>query len=133
MTLSPTCTEISDRFSQFSEFCALLALTLILLVILPDAPQSPGSLSRSAATKNRIAGLEKQLNIELKVKQGAENMIQMYANGAAKVGMPALLQSPPSQAFVNLAGPCMIKMSVIDHSSKYKHQLVCPSLSSGRT
>lgn len=51
---------------------------------LGDAPQSPGSLSRSTATKNRIAGLEKQLNIELKVKQGAENMIQMYANGAAK-------------------------------------------------
>lgn len=50
-----------------------------------DAPQSPGSLSRSTATKSRIAGLEKQLNIELKVKQGAENMIQMYANGAAKV------------------------------------------------
>lgn len=53
--------------------------------VFPDAPQSPGSLSRSTATKNRIAGLEKQLNIELKVKQGAENMIQMYANGAAKV------------------------------------------------
>ncbi|XP_061472604.1 serine/threonine-protein kinase N1 isoform X5 [Rhineura floridana] len=51
---------------------------------LGDAPQSPSSLSRSTATKNRIAGLEKQLNIELKVKQGAENMIQMYANGAAK-------------------------------------------------
>ncbi|XP_042305210.1 serine/threonine-protein kinase N1 isoform X2 [Sceloporus undulatus] len=51
---------------------------------LGDAPQSPGSLSRSTATKNRIAGLEKQLNIELKVKQGAENMIQMYANGTAK-------------------------------------------------
>ncbi|XP_026552045.1 serine/threonine-protein kinase N1 isoform X1 [Pseudonaja textilis] len=51
---------------------------------LGDAPQSPGSLSRSTATKSRIAGLEKQLNIELKVKQGAENMIQMYANGAAK-------------------------------------------------
>ncbi|XP_048345755.1 serine/threonine-protein kinase N1 isoform X2 [Sphaerodactylus townsendi] len=48
------------------------------------APQSPGSLSRSTATKNRIAGLEKQLNIELKVKQGAENMIQMYDNGTAK-------------------------------------------------
>ncbi|XP_070595694.1 serine/threonine-protein kinase N1 isoform X1 [Erythrolamprus reginae] len=51
---------------------------------LGDAPQSPGSFSRSTATKSRIAGLEKQLNIELKVKQGAENMIQMYANGAAK-------------------------------------------------
>ncbi|XP_067419536.1 serine/threonine-protein kinase N1 isoform X2 [Emydura macquarii macquarii] len=49
-----------------------------------DAPQSPGSLSRSAANKHRLAGLEKQLNIELKVKQGAENMIQMYANGSTK-------------------------------------------------
>uniref|UniRef100_A0A8C8VGI6 protein kinase C n=1 Tax=Pelusios castaneus TaxID=367368 RepID=A0A8C8VGI6_9SAUR len=49
-----------------------------------DTPQSPGSLSRSTANKNRLAGLEKQLNIELKVKQGAENMIQMYANGSTK-------------------------------------------------
>ncbi|TFJ98276.1 zinc finger protein RFP-like [Platysternon megacephalum] len=49
-----------------------------------DAPQSPNSLSRSAANKHRLAGLEKQLNIELKVKQGAENMIQMYANGSTK-------------------------------------------------
>ncbi|XP_069460062.1 serine/threonine-protein kinase N1-like isoform X2 [Ambystoma mexicanum] len=51
---------------------------------LGDAPQSPGSISRSAANKNRIAGLEKQLNIELKVKQGEENMIQMYSNGSTK-------------------------------------------------
>nr|XP_060620373.1 serine/threonine-protein kinase N1 isoform X1 [Anolis sagrei ordinatus] len=51
---------------------------------LADPPQSPGSLSRTTATQNRIAGLEKQLNIEVKVKQGAENMIQMYANGTAK-------------------------------------------------
>uniref|UniRef100_K7FQR8 Protein kinase N1 n=1 Tax=Pelodiscus sinensis TaxID=13735 RepID=K7FQR8_PELSI len=49
-----------------------------------DTPQSPNSLSRSAANKHRLAGLEKQLNIELKVKQGAENMIQMYANGSTK-------------------------------------------------
>ncbi|XP_059588387.1 LOW QUALITY PROTEIN: serine/threonine-protein kinase N1 [Alligator mississippiensis] len=50
----------------------------------PDAPQSPGSQSRAAAAESRLAGLEKQLNIELKVKQGAENMIQTYANGASK-------------------------------------------------
>lgn len=29
--------------------------------------------------------LKKQLDIELKVKQGAENMIQMYSNGSSKV------------------------------------------------
>ncbi|XP_072299625.1 serine/threonine-protein kinase N1b isoform X2 [Eucyclogobius newberryi] len=49
-----------------------------------DAPRSPGSVSRTSATEHRIAALERQLNIELKVKQGAENMIPIYANGATK-------------------------------------------------
>uniref|UniRef100_A0A672MIN6 protein kinase C n=1 Tax=Sinocyclocheilus grahami TaxID=75366 RepID=A0A672MIN6_SINGR len=49
-----------------------------------DAPQSPGAESRSSVHKERIAALERQLNIELKVKQGAENMIPIYANGSAK-------------------------------------------------
>lgn len=31
--------------------------------------------------------LQKQLDIELKVKQGAENMIQMYSNGSSKVSI----------------------------------------------
>lgn len=34
--------------------------------------------------EQRIQSLEKQLNIELKVKQGAENMIQMYSNGPTR-------------------------------------------------
>ncbi|XP_067829314.1 serine/threonine-protein kinase N2 [Heptranchias perlo] len=54
---------------------------------LQDAPQSPGALSREArstANKNRIVALEKQLDIEMKVKQGAENLIQMYSNGPVK-------------------------------------------------
>ncbi|XP_041098686.1 serine/threonine-protein kinase N2 isoform X2 [Polyodon spathula] len=33
---------------------------------------------------SRISVLKKQLKIEMKVKQGAENMIQMYSNGASK-------------------------------------------------
>ncbi|KAK7940213.1 hypothetical protein WMY93_003539 [Mugilogobius chulae] len=49
-----------------------------------DTPRSPGSISRTSATEHRIAALERQLNIELKVKQGAENMIPIYANGATK-------------------------------------------------
>ncbi|KAJ0057958.1 hypothetical protein NL108_007183 [Boleophthalmus pectinirostris] len=49
-----------------------------------DTPRSPGSVSRTSATEHRIAALERQLNIELKVKQGAENMIPIYANGATK-------------------------------------------------
>ncbi|XP_073910038.1 serine/threonine-protein kinase N1 isoform X3 [Castor canadensis] len=60
-------------------------------VVLPepaarDAPQSPGEggPACSATNLSRVAGLEKQLAIELKVKQGAENMIQTYSNGSTK-------------------------------------------------
>ncbi|TSK17928.1 Serine/threonine-protein kinase N2 [Bagarius yarrelli] len=49
-----------------------------------DVPRSPGTESRASAHQERIAALERQLNIELKVKQGAENMIPIYANGATK-------------------------------------------------
>ncbi|KAF0032342.1 hypothetical protein F2P81_014632 [Scophthalmus maximus] len=49
-----------------------------------DTPQSPGSVSRTSAHQHRIAALERQLNIELKVKQGAENMIPIYVNGGTK-------------------------------------------------
>ncbi|KAL2086027.1 hypothetical protein ACEWY4_017086 [Coilia grayii] len=44
-----------------------------------DVPQSPGAergvTAHEERTHTRIAALERQLNIELKVKQGAENMI----------------------------------------------------------
>ncbi|XP_042638690.1 serine/threonine-protein kinase N1 [Orycteropus afer afer] len=62
-------------------------------VVLPDPvaaarddPQSPGGGSPACLATNlsRVAGLEKQLAIELKVKQGAENMIQMYSHGSTK-------------------------------------------------
>jgi hypothetical protein len=36
-------------------------------------------------SNSRLAALKKQNDIELKVKQGAENMIQMYSNGSSKV------------------------------------------------
>ncbi|KAK3511134.1 hypothetical protein QTP70_032089, partial [Hemibagrus guttatus] len=49
-----------------------------------DVPRSPGTESRVSAYQERIAALERQLNIELKVKQGAENMIPIYANGSTK-------------------------------------------------
>ncbi|MEQ2197445.1 hypothetical protein XENOCAPTIV_029631 [Xenoophorus captivus] len=51
-----------------------------------ECPRSPGAESRTSAHKERIAALERQLNIELKVKQGVENMIPIYANGSTKVG-----------------------------------------------
>uniref|UniRef100_A0A8B9JQ54 protein kinase C n=1 Tax=Astyanax mexicanus TaxID=7994 RepID=A0A8B9JQ54_ASTMX len=43
-----------------------------------------GTPGRSSANQDRITALQRQLNIELKVKQGAENMIPIYANGATK-------------------------------------------------
>uniref|UniRef100_A0A8C8DIZ8 REM-1 domain-containing protein n=1 Tax=Oryzias sinensis TaxID=183150 RepID=A0A8C8DIZ8_9TELE len=51
---------------------------------LNECPQSPGAESRTSAHRDRIAALERQLNIELKVKQGVENMIPIYANGSTK-------------------------------------------------
>uniref|UniRef100_A0AAQ4NVV9 protein kinase C n=1 Tax=Gasterosteus aculeatus aculeatus TaxID=481459 RepID=A0AAQ4NVV9_GASAC len=45
---------------------------------------SPGAPNRVSANQQRIAALDRQLNIELKVKQGAENMIPIYANGGTK-------------------------------------------------
>nr|O08874.2 RecName: Full=Serine/threonine-protein kinase N2; AltName: Full=Cardiolipin-activated protein kinase Pak2; AltName: Full=PKN gamma; AltName: Full=Protease-activated kinase 2; Short=PAK-2; AltName: Full=Protein kinase C-like 2; AltName: Full=Protein-kinase C-related kinase 2; AltName: Full=p140 kinase [Rattus norvegicus] len=51
----------------------------------PRTPDTPNSDSRSSTSNNRrLMALQKQLDIELKVKQGAENMIQMYSNGPSK-------------------------------------------------
>uniref|UniRef100_A0A674N9N9 protein kinase C n=1 Tax=Takifugu rubripes TaxID=31033 RepID=A0A674N9N9_TAKRU len=47
-------------------------------------PLSPGTDRRTSAHRDRIAALERQLNIELKVKQGVENMIPIYSNGSTK-------------------------------------------------
>ncbi|KAK5607243.1 hypothetical protein CRENBAI_003432 [Crenichthys baileyi] len=49
-----------------------------------DTTKSPGSVNRTSTNQHRIAALERQLNIELKVKQGAENMIPIYASGGTK-------------------------------------------------
>uniref|UniRef100_A0A8C7HMM8 protein kinase C n=1 Tax=Oncorhynchus kisutch TaxID=8019 RepID=A0A8C7HMM8_ONCKI len=40
--------------------------------------------ARMFTSNSRLAALKKQNDIELKVKQGAENMIQMYSNGSSK-------------------------------------------------
>ncbi|XP_029473383.1 serine/threonine-protein kinase N2 [Rhinatrema bivittatum] len=50
----------------------------------PRTPDTPNSDSGSSASNSRLIVLKKQLDIELKVKQGAENMIQMYSNGSSK-------------------------------------------------
>uniref|UniRef100_A0A8D2AP67 Serine/threonine-protein kinase N2 n=1 Tax=Sciurus vulgaris TaxID=55149 RepID=A0A8D2AP67_SCIVU len=50
----------------------------------PRTPDTPNSDPRCSTSSNRLMALQKQLDIELKVKQGAENMIQMYSNGSSK-------------------------------------------------
>ncbi|KAJ8404204.1 hypothetical protein AAFF_G00339770 [Aldrovandia affinis] len=49
-----------------------------------DVPKSPGEVSQSSPNQDRVTALQRQLNIELKVKQGAENMIPIYASGSTK-------------------------------------------------
>ncbi|XP_055099983.2 serine/threonine-protein kinase N2-like isoform X1 [Symphalangus syndactylus] len=50
----------------------------------PTTPGTPNSDPRCSTSNNRLKALQKQLDIELKVKQDAENMIQMYSNGSSK-------------------------------------------------
>ncbi|EFX88403.1 hypothetical protein DAPPUDRAFT_305606 [Daphnia pulex] len=55
----------------------------------PPTPMSPGDVAvprpdEGSLSEQRISSLEKQLNIEQKVKQGAENMIQQYCNGPTR-------------------------------------------------
>uniref|UniRef100_A0A8C1WY68 protein kinase C n=1 Tax=Cyprinus carpio TaxID=7962 RepID=A0A8C1WY68_CYPCA len=55
-----------------------------LLLECPLTLNSPKSEARTCTISSRLAALKKQNDIELKVKQGAENMIQMYSNGSSK-------------------------------------------------
>ncbi|XP_039591726.1 serine/threonine-protein kinase N2-like [Polypterus senegalus] len=50
----------------------------------PRTPDTPNSEMRTSTNSSRLAALKKQHDIEQKVKQGAENMIQMYSNGSSK-------------------------------------------------
>lgn len=64
-----------------------------------EYPLSPGTDSRTSAHKDRIAALERQLNIELKVKQGVENMIPIYSNGSTKVKMRDVIHTHSLKTF----------------------------------
>ena len=68
----------------------------------PLTPDTPNSEARMCTSSSRLAALKRQNDIELKVKQGAENMILMYSNGPSKV-RPAGENSPDLQL---RAGSC---------------------------
>ncbi|TTH99979.1 Serine/threonine-protein kinase N1 [Bagarius yarrelli] len=61
-----------------------------LLLECPLTPDTPHS-------ESRLAALKKQIHIELKVKQGAENMIQMYSNSSYKLSLEQRLSELPPQ------------------------------------
>ncbi|CAH1271531.1 PKN2 [Branchiostoma lanceolatum] len=51
----------------------------------PFSPDDKGSKRDSGTNFNsRVSALQKQLTIEMKVKQGAENMLNMYSTGSSK-------------------------------------------------
>ncbi|XP_035683415.1 serine/threonine-protein kinase N2-like isoform X5 [Branchiostoma floridae] len=51
----------------------------------PFSPDEKGSKRDSGTNFNsRVSALQKQLTIEMKVKQGAENMLNMYSTGSSK-------------------------------------------------
>lgn len=81
-----TCPEIAAGAFSLKAYQVYNHLTPIFaLPSTEECPLSPGTDSRTSAHKDRIAALERQLNIELKVKQGVENMIPIYSNGSTKV------------------------------------------------
>ncbi|KAK2159070.1 hypothetical protein LSH36_159g06031 [Paralvinella palmiformis] len=49
-----------------------------------DSPDRDGQTPDRDPISQRLLHLEKRLDIELKVKQGAENMIEMYSNGPSR-------------------------------------------------
>uniref|UniRef100_A0A8C6MEH2 Protein kinase N2 n=1 Tax=Nothobranchius furzeri TaxID=105023 RepID=A0A8C6MEH2_NOTFU len=65
-----------------SPFCN--SSCLFLYPECPLTPDTPNSEAKMCTSSSRLAALKRQNDIELKVKQGAENMIQMYSNGSSK-------------------------------------------------
>ncbi|RMC08511.1 hypothetical protein DUI87_14757 [Hirundo rustica rustica] len=76
--------KLEDLHHKLQELNAHIVVTdLEDVADCPSTPDTPNSDPRFS-TNNRLMALKKQLDIELKVKQGAENMIQMYSNGSSK-------------------------------------------------
>lgn len=82
----------------------------------PDATSSPVPQNQqdekvsTDLSNSRIASLEKQLAIEMKVKQGAENMLHMHAKGGKSKSLMLDTQQMLEDARVKIDG---IRMSVL--------------------
>uniref|UniRef100_A0A8C6MCK9 protein kinase C n=1 Tax=Nothobranchius furzeri TaxID=105023 RepID=A0A8C6MCK9_NOTFU len=80
-TRSPCDLTTADR-QLVTWFCN--SSCLFLYPECPLTPDTPNSEAKMCTSSSRLAALKRQNDIELKVKQGAENMIQMYSNGSSK-------------------------------------------------
>ncbi|XP_057193806.1 serine/threonine-protein kinase N2 [Triplophysa rosa] len=77
--------KVEELHQELQELNAhIVVKDLEELVEYPLTPDTPKSEARTSTNSSRLAALKKQADIELKVKQGAENMIHMYSNGSSK-------------------------------------------------
>ncbi|TRY88903.1 hypothetical protein DNTS_005405 [Danionella cerebrum] len=76
--------KVEELHQELQELNAHIVVKDPEVVEYPLTPDTPNSEGRTSTNNSRLAALKKQADIELKVKQGAENMIQMYSNGSSK-------------------------------------------------
>lgn len=76
--------NLADNLSQFWWVNLFTRATWIFFVNILGSIASTSDYANVSSFDERLSSLEKQLNIELKVKQGAENMIQSYSSGRDK-------------------------------------------------
>ncbi|XP_048108798.1 serine/threonine-protein kinase N2 isoform X1 [Alosa alosa] len=79
--------KVEELHQELQELNAHIVVKDPEELLVSECPMTPDTLSSEARTctnSSRLAALKRQNDIELKVKQGAENMIQMYSNGSSK-------------------------------------------------
>nr|KAG5690913.1 hypothetical protein BaRGS_003404 [Batillaria attramentaria] len=80
-------TKLQQLHQELQDLNACILLTSSTQDLATEGVKSPeksGDAVDSNAGNQRLASLQKQLDIENKVKQGAENMIAMYSTGSSR-------------------------------------------------
>lgn len=76
--------KVEELHQELQELNAHIVVNPEELLECPMTPDTPNSEAKMCTSSSRLAALKRQNDIELKVKQGAENMILMYSNGPSK-------------------------------------------------